>query len=101
MEGIEKRALEVINSSIPGWIYDGELKVIYDEGIYSLFLYMDQNDSPLTIAKDCDSEEEFFKFIKKELKTRKLQKVKFWKAIQDLPALECINNELKLNREKF
>lgn len=98
---LEEKALEAINSSTPGWIYDGALKVVYDDGIYSLFLYLDQNESPLVIAKDCDSEDDFFDFVKKEIKSRKMQTVRYWKAIQELPVLECIDGELKLDRDKL
>ena len=73
---LEQEVLELINQTIDGQ-YISKLKVVVDDDLYCLQLYMNQEQSPLVIAKQCQNEDEFKKFVKKEIKTRKLEKVSY------------------------
>lgn len=74
---------EVTNSK-----YIGKLKVIQDkisddETLWMLLLYLDTEMTPMILAHE-GTEEEFKDFIRSEMKTRKLQNVRFFKMHQEL-----------------
>lgn len=85
MEGIEQEILQLIEDSI-GCKYIGKLKVEKDDKedppIWGLFLFLDLEFTPIELAYQ-GTKEAFFDFIKKEMKSRKMQKIKFWKAVKE------------------
>lgn len=95
MTEIEKHIKEIIEEVIDGK-YVGKLKVIEepinDSTLWMLLLYLDLEMTPMILAYE-GTEEEFTDFIKKELKSRKLHTVKFWKAVQEYHRNECIDND--------
>lgn len=98
MTEIEKQVKEIIEEVIEGK-YIGKLKVvsepINDSVLWMLLLYLDLELTPMILAYEGDRRE-FLDFIRKELKARKLQTVKFWKAIQVYPrdeVIECDGSE--------
>lgn len=85
MTEIEKHIKEIIEEVIDGK-YIGKLKVVTepvnDSTLWMLLLYLDLEMTPLVLAYE-GTEEEFTEFIRSEMKSRKLQTVKFWKANQE------------------
>lgn len=85
MTEIEKHIKEIIEEVIDGK-YIGKLKVVTepvnDSILWMLLLYLDLEMTPLVLAYE-GTEEEFTEFIRSEMKSRKLQTVKFWKANQE------------------
>jgi len=87
MTTIEQDIKNIIDEVICGK-YIGKLKVIQeivpdtDSTIWMLLLYLDMELTPMILAYE-GTEEKFKEFIKSELKTRKLQSVHFWKALQE------------------
>ena len=80
---LETEIRNIINETINGK-YIGKLKVQkedFDDGttLWALFLYLDMEMSPLIMAYQ-GSEDKFKEFIRKEIKSRKLEMVSFWKA---------------------
>ena len=80
---LETEIRNIINETINGK-YIGKLKVQkedFDDGttLWALFLYLDMEMSPLVMAYQ-GSEDEFKEFIRKEIKSRKLEMVSFWRA---------------------
>lgn len=85
MTEIEKHIKEIIEEVIDGK-YIGKLKVVTepvnDSTLWMLLLYLDLEMTPLVLAYE-GTEKEFTEFIRSEMKSRKLQTVKFWKANQE------------------
>lgn len=71
--------------------YVGKLQVSHEDDIWTLYLYLNRELVPLVMSIQGD-EEKFKKFVKTEMRKRRLHEVKFWKAIRELPALECQDN---------
>ena len=71
--------------------YIGKLKVVKevvdDSEFWMLLLYLDMEQTPLILAYE-GTEDQFKDFIRSEIKLRKLQGVRFWKAIQTYPQQE-------------
>lgn len=77
--------------------YIGKLQVTHEDDIWTLYLFLDMEITPPIVMSIQGDEETFKKFIKREMRKRRLQCVKFWKTIRELPALECVDNgELEL-----
>lgn len=76
MENLEKEILEIINEAI-GEKYVGGLKILIEDDIYELLLYLNQEMAPLVLAMQ-GTESEFKEFIRKEMKTRQLERVNYW-----------------------
>ena len=76
MENLEKEILEIINEAIGGK-YVGGLKILIEDDIYELLLYLNQEMAPLVLAIQ-GTESEFKEFIRKEMKTRQLERVNYW-----------------------
>lgn len=74
--------------------YIGKLKVkkesLENSTFWMLLLYLDTEFTPMILAYE-GSESDFKDFIRTEMKSRKLERVGFWKAIQELP--EEINDD--------
>ncbi len=94
MTNIESEIKAIIEDVICGK-YVGKFRVIKEEVddsiIWMLLLYLDLEMSPLVMAYE-GSEEQFKNFVRDEIKTRKLQDVKFWTALQNLPTIETDDN---------
>lgn len=90
MTEIEKHIKEIIEEVIEGK-YVGKLKVVSepvnDSVLWMLLLYLDLELTPMILAYE-GTKDEFYDFIRKEMKARKLQTVKFWKAVQVFPGDE-------------
>ena len=80
---LEKKVFDIIESTTK-CKFTGRLHIEKEEGdppLWGLFLYLDTEYTPITIAYQ-GTEEKFLELIKAEIKSRKLQKVKFWRAIK-------------------
>ena len=88
MTTLEKEILEIINETTNAE-YIGKLKVIVDDNLYNLGLYLNREMSP-TILSFQGTEKEFKNFIREEMKSRKPQKVFRYEVIRDilLPGME-------------
>lgn len=93
MTTLEQEILNIINETIGGK-YIGKLKVLNDDGIWTLYLYLNQEQSPIQIGYD-GTLNDFKEFIRKEIKTRKMEKVSYWRATQELPVNICVNGKLE------
>ena len=76
MENLEKEILEIINEAIGGK-YIGGLKILIEDNIYELLLYLNQEMAPLVLGFQ-GSEYDFKEFIRKEIKTRQMERVDYW-----------------------
>ena len=85
MTEIEKHIKEIIEEVVDGK-YIGKLKVvtepINDSTLWMLLLYLDLEMTPMILAYE-GTEKDFLEFIRSEMKARKLQTVRFWKANQE------------------
>lgn len=82
MTTLEKEILEIINETTNAE-YIGKLKVIVDDNLYNLGLYLNREMSP-TILSFQGTEKEFKNFIREEMKSRKPQKVFRYEVIRDI-----------------
>lgn len=76
MENLKNEILEIINEAIGGK-YIGGLKILIEDDIYELLLYLNQEMAPLVLSYQ-GTESEFKEFIRKEMKTRQLERVDYW-----------------------
>lgn len=85
MKELENEIRQIIDETIGGR-YIGKLKVEKDNeyDLWMLLLFLDREMTPLVLAYE-GTVDSFKEFIRKEIKQRKLQMVKFWKGIQELP----------------
>lgn len=60
---------------------------------YVLKLGLNKDEKPLAIAYECDTPEEFLKYIEKELKERSLTRTKYMTAIQIYPNINGEDDE--------
>lgn len=97
MTNLEQKTLQAINESMQCKKYIGDLKVIKEDNDYTLFLYLDQEQSPMVFSKECIDENDFLEFIKKEIKTRKVHLTSYWGATKEIPSVECEDGELELD----
>lgn len=88
MTTLEKEILNIINEATDSE-YIGKLKVIVDDDLYNLGLYLNREMSP-TVLSFQGTENEFKEFVREEMKSRKLQKVFRYEVIRDilLPGME-------------
>lgn len=84
---LEKEISDIIND-VTESIYVGGLKVVYEDGIYTLFLYLSVEYAPIQLAYE-GSEEDFKNYIKDELKSRKIECIPRGRLIQQV----IINHE--------
>lgn len=82
LDSLEKEILNLINN-ITESTYTGGLKVIYEDGIYMLFLYLDVEFAPIQLAYE-GTKEEFKKYIESELKSRRLECVPRGRLVQQV-----------------
>ena len=88
MTTLEKEILNIINEATDSE-YIGKLKVVVDDDLYNLGLYLNREMTP-TVLSFQGTEEEFKEFVREEMKSRKLQKVFRYEVIRDilLPGME-------------
>lgn len=82
MTTLEKEILNIINEATDSE-YIGKLKVIVDDDLYNLGLYLNREMTP-TVLSFQGTEEEFKEFVREELKSRKLQRVFRYEVIRDI-----------------
>ena len=81
MDGLEKRITNLIEK-LYNCVFIGELKVTISGDLYKLEIFInDPNFGGFTLAKQCDSEDEFIEFLTKELKRSQLASQKFQQLI--------------------
>ena len=80
MTQLECEILKVINETIGGK-YIGKLRVTKEDNIYWLAMFLNLTVNPaFSLIKECKNDEEFKEFVRKEMKTRKIEKESFWKV---------------------
>lgn len=91
---LEQEILDIINEEVKGK-YLGQLKVVIDGDYYVLLLHLNQEQAPMHLG--CPGpEEEFKKFIREEMRRRKLHLVRRWQGYMTLPDnddCECGDDE--------
>ena len=83
MTTLEQEILNIINCTIKGK-YIGKLRVVIEDDMYNLLLYLNQEQAPLIIGYQ-GTEEKFKEFVQKEIQTRQMERVSYWTAIQERP----------------
>ena len=85
MNHLEKEVLDIIEKRYKRK-YVGGIKITKLLSGYKLILDLGNSDKKvLQICIDCNSEEEFLKYIEKELISRQLHRVSFYKGIIKYP----------------
>lgn len=80
MDRLECEILNIINETIEGK-YIGKLRVTKEDNVYCLDLFLNCTTLPaLSLIKECKDENDFKEFVRKEIKSRKLEKTSFWKV---------------------
>lgn len=87
LSDLENNILDIINE-VTESIYVGGLKVTHEDGIYTLFLYLNVEYAPIQLAYE-GSEEEFKNYVKEEFKSRRLEIIPRGRLIQQV----IINHE--------
>lgn len=95
MTAIEEEIKQIIND-VTEREYISKLQVSQEDDIWTLYLFLNRELIPLVISYQGD-EENFKKFIAKEIRKRRLHEVKYWRTERELPSLSCNENgELEL-----
>lgn len=87
LSDLENEILDIINE-VTESIYVGGLKVTYEYGIYTLFLYLDVEYAPIQLAYE-GSEEDFKNYVRTEFKSRRLENIRRGRLVQQV----IINHE--------
>jgi hypothetical protein len=90
MDNLKDRVLQTINKALKHWCYTGKYDVECDSDHYVLKLYLNQPEAPLCLNY-WGTENGFLKFIDKEIRTRCLQDIKYYTAIQTDPGNDFIH----------
>ena len=93
MNHLEKQILDIIKEHYKK-IYIGGITVTRLLTGYKLVLDLGNPDKrAIQIAVECESEEDFLKYIKQELISRQLQRVQFFRGVVNYPEddTRCIN----------
>lgn len=81
MDGLERAIIDLIES-LYCCIFIGKLKVDKKKDLYQLRIYLsDENFGSYTLAKQCNSDEQFLEFVKKELQENQLIRSRHSKLI--------------------
>lgn len=86
-DNLEQEILDLINDTTES-NYIGGLKVTHEDGIYTLFLYLDVQFAPIQLVYE-GSEDDFKNYIRNELKSRRLESVPRGRLVQQV----VINHE--------
>ena len=82
LNNLENDILDIINNVTESF-YVGGLKVVKEDGMYMLFLYLDVEYAPLQLAYE-GTEDEFKNYIKDELKSRRLECIPRGRLVQQV-----------------
>ena len=81
MDGLDKIVIDIIED-LYCCKFIGKLKVEHKGDLYQLKIYLsDENFGAYTLAKQCNSDDEFIEFVKKELQENKLIRSRYSKLI--------------------
>lgn len=95
MKEIEDEIRQIINDATERE-YITKLHVRQDDDIWTLYLYLNRELVPMVMSKQ-GTYEDFKKFVKREMKKRRLHEVKYWKTTREIPVLVCNDDgELEL-----
>lgn len=87
MTAIEEEIRQIIND-VTEREYITKLHVRQDGDIWTLYLYLNRELVPMVMGYE-GTEEGFKKFVKREMKKRRLEEVKYWKTTREIPVLSC------------
>lgn len=90
MTKIEDEIRQIINE-VTEREYIGKLSVRNEDDIWTLYLYLNRELVPMVMSMQ-GTEDQFKRFVKREMKKRRLHEVKFWKGIMELPVIDCSEN---------
>lgn len=82
LTSLENEILDIIND-VTESSYIGGLKVVKEDGIYMLFLYLDVEYAPLQLAYE-GTKDEFKNYIRNELKSRRLECIPRGRLVQQV-----------------
>lgn len=95
MTELEEEIRQIIND-ITEQEYITKLSVRHDDDIWTLYLYLNRELVPMVMSIQ-GTEDQFKRFVKREMKKRRLHEVKYWKTTREIPVLQCNENgELEL-----
>ena len=87
MTEIEEEIRQIINDTTER-VYITKLHVRHEDGIWTLYLYLNRELVPMVMGYE-GTEEGFKKFVRDEMKSRRLEEVKYWKTTREIPVLAC------------
>lgn len=90
MTTLEQELLDIINTAIDGE-YIGKLRAYKNGNVWELRIYLDRWFTPTVLAYE-GTEDEFKEFVRKEFKTRKMQKTKYY-SITRYPIVPELNEK--------
>lgn len=95
MTELEEEIRRIIND-VTEREYITKLSVRHDDDIWTLYLYLNRELVPMVMSIQ-GTEDQFKRFVKREMKKRRLHEVKYWKTTREIPVLQCNENgELEL-----
>ena len=77
----EQEVYELIKETT-GYEYIGKLQVLNNGNMWQLLLYFDREYTPTIFAME-GTENEFRKFLRREFKTRKMEKTRYYKIVRE------------------
>lgn len=81
MDGLEQNVIDLIEQ-VYKCKFIGNLKIEKQENLYQLRIFLhDEHFMAYTLAKQCDSDDEFLEFVKKELQENRIIRSKHSKLI--------------------
>lgn len=93
MDRLECEILNIINETIEGK-YIGKLRVIKEGNVYCLQMFLNLTVAPaFSLIKECKDEDDFKEFVRKEIKSRKIEKESFWKVAISYDSEEDLVNK--------
>lgn len=85
MNQLEEKILDIIEKRYKRK-YIGGIKVKKLSSGYKLILYLGNPDKGgINISFDCESEEDFLKFVEQELISRQLERVQYFRGVVNYP----------------
>lgn len=77
----EQEVYELIKDTT-GYEYIGKLRIINEGKVWALLLYLDREYTPTVFAME-GTEDEFRKFLRKEFRTRRMEKTRYYKIVRE------------------
>ena len=84
---LEDRIQQTIDDTMCTQYIGGFILEIEDDTLWTLRLNLNQSEAPLSLSYEGD-EDGFFRFLEKELRSRQLDRVKYYSGEQTTPGVD-------------